>query len=540
MNQYLLLRDNKQTGPYTAEELAAKGLKAYDLVWLEGKSAAWRYPSEIAELKAFAPVVEEQPYDRFYKKPAEQSATQSQTVAAASTQTMAQTTMASSQQLVTEQQPAAATSHAVTAAEEQAPVSKPAEQTTARHIYVTMPESKPHTVNTTTPVTKKEEPKPVPQQATQTSYSTNSTQQKKAAASSYIISQEDDELNSGMLKGFQSRKKEDDEINTGYLSDYEARKAAFEGKKPGKAATKPVEKVVTEKNDSWHSSSSSSKKDSIDFKALLAGSGRYLQDNKNVTRTLVAAVLILGGVVIGLVINSGRRQPDNSQVLESLVKEIREQQNGKSAAAATEPATETSQKNNRRNEEAGNYENSNNNNTEPASPSPGSRTGNQPDQSVLRPAVIKKDNNNNISGQNKPPVAVPASNIGNEPVEPSQAVVVESKTISQELIEKARKNIYDQVRIEASAFKVGLLGGISDLDITVLNSSLYTLDQVSVEVKYFGPEKKLVKTQTLVFNNIPAGKRRTLEAPRTNRGISIDYSVVSINSKVLGLAQASY
>ena len=59
--KYLLLRDNKQTGPYSTEELIAKGLKPYDLVWLEGKSAAWRYPSEIQELKPFAPVVEEQP-----------------------------------------------------------------------------------------------------------------------------------------------------------------------------------------------------------------------------------------------------------------------------------------------------------------------------------------------------------------------------------------------------------------------------------------------------------------------------------------------
>ena len=73
MNQYLLLRDNKQTGPYTAQELATKGLKPYDLVWLEGTSAAWRYPGELEELKAFAPVVEEQPYDRFYKKAGEQA-----------------------------------------------------------------------------------------------------------------------------------------------------------------------------------------------------------------------------------------------------------------------------------------------------------------------------------------------------------------------------------------------------------------------------------------------------------------------------------
>src|ERR1700744_1769058 len=67
---YSLLRDNKQSGPYSLDQLKTMGLKAYDLVWVDGKSAAWRYPSEIAELKAFAPVVEEQPFDRFFKKPA--------------------------------------------------------------------------------------------------------------------------------------------------------------------------------------------------------------------------------------------------------------------------------------------------------------------------------------------------------------------------------------------------------------------------------------------------------------------------------------
>jgi len=72
MTQYLLLRSNKQSGPYSAEDLRQMGLKPYDLIWVDGKSAAWRYPGEIDELKAFAPAVEEQPYDRFYRKPAEQ------------------------------------------------------------------------------------------------------------------------------------------------------------------------------------------------------------------------------------------------------------------------------------------------------------------------------------------------------------------------------------------------------------------------------------------------------------------------------------
>lgn len=73
MKQYRLLRDNKETGPYSSEELIRTGLKKYDLLWAEGKSAAWRYPCEFDELKPYAPAVDEQPFDRFYKKPAPQT-----------------------------------------------------------------------------------------------------------------------------------------------------------------------------------------------------------------------------------------------------------------------------------------------------------------------------------------------------------------------------------------------------------------------------------------------------------------------------------
>ena len=69
MNNYLLLRNNKQSGPFSLQQLLNLGLKPYDLLWVEGKSAAWSYPSEVAELKPYAPTIEEQPFDRFYKKP---------------------------------------------------------------------------------------------------------------------------------------------------------------------------------------------------------------------------------------------------------------------------------------------------------------------------------------------------------------------------------------------------------------------------------------------------------------------------------------
>lgn len=58
MKEYLLLRNNTESGPYSLDELRVMGLKAYDLIWVENRSFSWKYPSEISELAAFAPPVE--------------------------------------------------------------------------------------------------------------------------------------------------------------------------------------------------------------------------------------------------------------------------------------------------------------------------------------------------------------------------------------------------------------------------------------------------------------------------------------------------
>jgi hypothetical protein len=65
MSSYLLLRNNKETGPFTIDEIKEMNLKAYDLLWVVGKSAAWRYPGEIEEIKPFAPAVPDQMADVF-------------------------------------------------------------------------------------------------------------------------------------------------------------------------------------------------------------------------------------------------------------------------------------------------------------------------------------------------------------------------------------------------------------------------------------------------------------------------------------------
>src|SRR5579863_305296 len=68
MSSYLLLRDNKESGPFTMDEVKSMTLKSYDLIWVVGKSAAWRYPGEIPELRPFAPALPEQGADLFLKK----------------------------------------------------------------------------------------------------------------------------------------------------------------------------------------------------------------------------------------------------------------------------------------------------------------------------------------------------------------------------------------------------------------------------------------------------------------------------------------
>jgi hypothetical protein len=49
---YLLLRNNQQTGPFTIGELLQQQLKPSDMIWVEGKSTAWTYLSEL-ELTPF-------------------------------------------------------------------------------------------------------------------------------------------------------------------------------------------------------------------------------------------------------------------------------------------------------------------------------------------------------------------------------------------------------------------------------------------------------------------------------------------------------
>ncbi len=135
MSHYRLLRDNKESGPFSEEEMIAKGFKPYDLIWVEGRSAGWRYPSEIPAFKPFAPVVEEQPYDRFFKKETPQKLFTADEKISYSSFTPAATKKITA--LPAQPQPALA-----------APVDVNVQAPPARHIHVTLPSGNTINLNT--------------------------------------------------------------------------------------------------------------------------------------------------------------------------------------------------------------------------------------------------------------------------------------------------------------------------------------------------------------------------------------------------------
>jgi hypothetical protein len=64
---YLLLRNNQQTGPFTIGELLQQQLKPSDMIWIEGKSAAWTFLNEL-ELSPFVHHAEVPAQDEHQKK----------------------------------------------------------------------------------------------------------------------------------------------------------------------------------------------------------------------------------------------------------------------------------------------------------------------------------------------------------------------------------------------------------------------------------------------------------------------------------------
>lgn len=390
MNKYLLLRDNKQSGPYTVPELVDKGIKAYDLVWLEGKSAAWRYPSEIEELKAYAPVIEEQPFDRFYKKP-----------------------------------------------EVAKEIIQPVEADHSRY-----------------------EPKPVEQpvilsEPTKKVYINFPASQKKPVEQKPVFIPE--------------KKIEEPVISEAFVHT----------EKEPVASIIPLQNHYPEKKNNYF---------------------RY---------TAAAACLLMVSLIAYLVINYNQ-QKQNINELNALVQKLGQKNEVQKTVAI--PASVVQE--------------------QIPVPEPQSDINYSQETTDEKPVtpIVKPVNSS---------VEKPRSGVS----EKESIVFKEAKTnpVSATAVHSAEQgsqsdnsvpheNLFKLVSVKPNKYKTGVLGGISNLQLELTNNSIHELHKVAVEIKYLGPEKKVVRTQTVYFENVAPGAQTILDVPKSNRGVTIDYEITDIKS----------
>jgi hypothetical protein len=420
---YLLLRNNKQSGPYSLEELKSMGLKAYDLVWSEGKSAAWRYPSELEELKSFAPAVEEQPFDRFYRKATPTSITDSPVSVAV---------------------------------ESTIPVTVESTKTPGKRIiYVTMPAAR----NASAASTLRETAQPLRLDPTPPVETVSPIQ-----------------------------------MGPRVIEDYTAQ---------------PIED-----------------------QALIGEFFPRKRNSRKMVRLLTIAICILAllaaGVIIGLNLNkatlgfpsrivakvppAGANSPSGNPE-QTIVHPIAQPLS--TPATTTVPAKTTDTVPNIIAQPAA---------TRPAvaktSPiTPGFKTQKErPSHPGIRTNSSVKDS---VAG---------GSAVAN-PVH--RADVAEPFHNNTELADKeaVKAALASQVSVGANGYSVGTFGGITGLQLTVTNRSAYPLDLVTVEVQYVQANKKVFKTENLYFRGIGAGSALMMEAPKSSRGVRVQYKIMSITSK---------
>ncbi|MFI5151994.1 MAG: hypothetical protein ACHQET_01590 [Chitinophagales bacterium] len=435
MNSYLLLRSNKQSGPYSVEEIQSMGLKAYDLIWVEGKSAAWRYPGEIEELKSFAPPVEEQPFDRFFKRPTQIN------------QPLPVRTLGN----VSGQREEIQDSKLVAITHSPQYANKP--------IYVNPPV------------------KPAPVYENE-SYGQAQPTNRGLTEKQHIVPKEQTE-----------RYQQNESLSS---PSADAGPAQLHEK-----FSQPLDEIKKQYAEKV-----------LGARTRTSSKGRFITP---FALGFGIAALLAIGIFIGLTLNNrvsnfpkeGQQKEDNPGGGQQMI------YHPKNMPLATDPAQQIDRHPNENQLTAEEQALLNNELSEKKRPKTKSRYN---DSLHLSKAKIIRDS---------------STDRYRELVSPSENALTK---------EAVKNNIGDYVNVGATKYYVGTFGGISDLQITVSNRSLYALDLVVVEVQYIQSNKKIFKTETLYFRNIGAGSALMQDAPKSPRGVKVQYRITLINSKELGLS----
>jgi len=470
MKMYLLLRNNKQSGPYSFDDLKSMGLKAYDLVWLEGKSAAWRYPSELEELSSFAPAVEEQPFDRFYKKASPAAATANNVFNDSSGNDIGVSVRSTTEMPVAVE------------VETQSPKSTPMASPGKRIIYVTMPAGKSPAGREST-VTEKPVREPAFREPVTETY-------REIPVREPIVREIAPSYARAAIEDYSAQPADEQMSLVDYLPRRKSRKTSLKN---------PNTRAVTH------------------FVAIGLG----------------ILALLAAGIFIGLSLNKDTLGLQHKMVAnvpaESKQPIVHPTAQQLPEPAVTSPSASTDQENPTVNNAAVP--------TRTVKTTP-QTSGKSSPQSAGKTA---RDRSAHGAVQFTTVPATKDSATATIPAMQREAVHrsdnAETRHDNTGTVDKdaLRAAVANQVSVGANNYSIGTFGGISNLQVTVTNRSAYPLDLVVVEVQYVQANKKVFKTEPLYFHSIGAGSALMLEAPKSSRGIKVQYKVTTINSRELGL-----
>jgi hypothetical protein len=446
MNTYLLLRNNKESGPFSLDDLIKMGIKPYDLVWVYGKSAAWRYPSEVEELKMYAPVTEEQPYDRFYKKPNVEK-----TVADIPQNEPVKIDPRSQEKINNQPSITVTNETGVPAAAE-------------KKVFVSLPG------------------KPDPQK-------TIPVQQPSIPA-------------------FNESKYES------YLPVSPSRPSTIQPKEETPELEERFSQPLDEIKEMYVQTLA-------DRKKRLARKN-FLKNN-SLTIAVVLGVLAIG-MLIGYAFSSGKEAIVSSSATHPASPVNNEADSQFVSDEPQEIITDAPENSLQANEKINTTSTDKNENYQ--------ATKNKNLQVIIPAKDDSYDSNANQQA---------ATGVISDPVTGERKRVMrdETTTGNESSAQKTSiENIWQDVLLKASDYKTGPFGGVRDLHIVLTNKSSLPLDKVEVEVKYIGMEKQVVKTQTMVFNDIAPGGQVRSEVPRSNRGMSVDCSIKKIDVRDFSFARS--
>ncbi len=474
MMMYLLLRNNKQSGPYSLDDLKTMGLKAYDLVWVEGKSAAWRYPCEINELSAFAPAVEEQPFDRFFKKASPVKAGNNSSVLSndfSGNNSSGNDSSGDSPKPVSE--PSTTTY--------EPPIGEPSRVPGKRIIYVTMPAGK--TLSSSAPAVNNRPSRPEPVVVTPA-----------PAPSLYKSGPTPLEFE---FEDNSSHRRQEDIPVVEFLP------------RPQRRQANPILKPLTVGLALLAAGvfiGLSINKDTLSFQSKLNLSSQS-PGNGQASHTIAQQLPVPAVKNDAVPAQQPKDQrPDTVATIigqKSPSKPLG--QAGLSEPVVSRQVVDRSGKTPTQKSKAAN-----------------SNARSQVLSSSASPAQAKDSASGALSVVHREAV--------------HRADSEEKPEAGADREASVKANIASQVSVGANGYTVGTFGGINDLQVTVTNRSVYPLDLVVVEVQYIQANKKVYKTENLYFRGIGAGSALMQEAPKSSRGIKVSYKITMINSKDLGLS----